>query len=234
MDAVVALPYGSRPALNPASPPRVILLPRGTPLQVPYFTRVERNHLPAQAPETAPRQRVPATPTASRQEPPRRSPRPLNASRTAEPPTTTPPQRPTRLSALRDNLADRDEQNASRRARRLHRTQLPPTEKIEGPAMHTRSRTRANLTTHPQQQDTQLEEPTTGPAMRTCSKTFSTTQEAMLSCCEIRQHSMSARVLMSRCFPKEFLAAVLNKETGELMEYHHLIGNPKYRELWQN
>ena len=26
----------------------------------------------------------------------------------------------------------------------------------------------------------------------------------------------------------------MNKETGELMEYRHLIGNPKYRELWQN
>ena len=44
---------------------------------------------------------------------------------------------------------------------------------------------------------------------------------------------MSANTLMSRCYPKEVLAAVLNEETGELMEYRHLIGNPKYRELWQ-
>ena len=37
---------------------------------------------------------------------------------------------------------------------------------------------------------------------------------------------------MSHCLPKEVLTAVLNKKTGELMEYRHLIGNPKYRELW--
>ena len=28
------------------------------------------------------------------------------------------------------------------------------------------------------------------------------------------------------------LNAVLNEDTGELMEYRHLIGNPKYREIW--
>ena len=100
--------------------------------------------------------------------------------------------------------------------------------------MHSRSRTRANLTTRLQQQDTQLEEPPTGPAMRTRNKKFSTTQEAMLSCCDILQHSMSARVLMSRRFPKEVIVSVLNEETGELMEYRHLIFNPKYSELWQN
>ena len=66
--------------------------------------------------------------------------------------------------------------------------------------------------------------------MRTRSKT----QEAMLSCCEVRQKTMSAKTLMSRRFPKEVLAAVLNEETGELMEYRHLIGNPKYRKLWQS
>eukprot|EP00804_Cyclotella_cryptica_P019260 CCRYP_006149-RA/>CCRYP_006149-RA protein AED:0.38 eAED:0.38 QI:0/0/0/1/1/1/2/0/321 len=30
------------------------------------------------------------------------------------------------------------------------------------------------------------------------------------------------------------LHAVLNDETGELMEYRHLIANPKYRDTWQN
>ena len=28
------------------------------------------------------------------------------------------------------------------------------------------------------------------------------------------------------------LNAVLNEGTGELMEYRHLIRNPKYREIW--
>ena len=45
---------------------------------------------------------------------------------------------------------------------------------------------------------------------------------------------MLARVLMSRRFLKEVLAAVLNEEKDKLMEYCHLIGNPKYRELWKN
>ena len=66
--------------------------------------------------------------------------------------------------------------------------------------------------------------------MRTRSKT----QDAMLSCCDVGQKGMSNQTLMSRRFPKEVLAAVLNEETGKLMEYRHLIGNPKYRELWQS
>ena len=70
--------------------------------------------------------------------------------------------------------------------------------------------------------------------MRTRSKTVNTTQEAILYCFHTRQPAISASELMSRRFPKEVLAAVLNKETGELMEYCHLILNPKYRELWQN
>ena len=30
------------------------------------------------------------------------------------------------------------------------------------------------------------------------------------------------------------LHAVLNDETGEIMEYHHLVSNPKYRDTWKN
>jgi hypothetical protein len=30
------------------------------------------------------------------------------------------------------------------------------------------------------------------------------------------------------------LHAVLNDETGELMEYRHLVSNPKYRDTWKN
>ena len=55
----------------------------------------------------------------------------------------------------------------------------------------------------------------------------------MLSCCEIRQTSLSARALTTQRFPKEVLAAVLNEETGELMKYHHLVGNPEYYKTWQ-
>ena len=48
------------------------------------------------------------------------------------------------------------------------------------------------------------------------------------------QYKISARVFTSRKFLREVLAAVLNEETGKLMECHHLIGNLKYQELWQN
>eukprot|EP00804_Cyclotella_cryptica_P021022 CCRYP_019788-RA/>CCRYP_019788-RA protein AED:0.27 eAED:0.27 QI:0/0/0/1/1/1/2/0/512 len=35
-------------------------------------------------------------------------------------------------------------------------------------------------------------------------------------------------------YPPDMLHAVLNDEAGELMEYRHLIANPKYRDTWQN
>ena len=60
-----------------------------------------------------------------------------------------------------------------------------------------------------------------------------TTHEAMLSCCDVGQHKMSACVLSFYRFPPEVPVAVLNEETGELMGYRHLIGNPKYQTVWQ-
>ena len=42
----------------------------------------------------------------------------------------------------------------------------------------------------------------------------------------------------SRKFPKNFFsemaAAVLDGDTGELLEYRHLMKNPKYKEIWGN
>ena len=43
---------------------------------------------------------------------------------------------------------------------------------------------------------------------------------------------MNARTLASRNFPRHMLNAVLNEDTGELMEYRHLIGDPKYKKIW--
>ena len=171
---VYVLPSTPRPATNPASPPRVIPLQRATPLQVSLFPRVAPDRLTAQAPNTTPHQKVPTTSTASRGPLPHRSTRPLDAAITALPPTTTPQRRPTRLAVLRANLADRDEQNATCRARHLHHTPLPPTEPLEGPAMQTRSRTHAA-------------DPPTGTAMHTRSKTFNTMKETMFSCFHTRQ-----------------------------------------------
>ena len=35
-----------------------------------------------------------------------------------------------------------------------------------------------------------------------------------------------------RLFPVEILNAVLDKDTGELLEMHHLLVNPKYKDVW--
>jgi len=46
------------------------------------------------------------------------------------------------------------------------------------------------------------------------------------------QLNVSPRNLASRRFPFEMINAVLDKDTGELMEYRHLMKNPKYRQLY--
>ena len=35
-----------------------------------------------------------------------------------------------------------------------------------------------------------------------------------------------------RSFPVEILNAVLDKDTGELLEMRHLLVNPKYKDVW--
>ena len=45
--------------------------------------------------------------------------------------------------------------------------------------------------------------------------------------------TFSARQASTRKYPKEAIAAVLNEDTGELMEYRHLIAEPKYRKVWK-
>ena len=54
----------------------------------------------------------------------------------------------------------------------------------------------------------------------------------MLASIQLQPTNMDARLLASRKFPPHMLNAVLNEDTGELMEYRHLIGSPKYREIW--
>ena len=62
-------------------------------------------------------------------------------------------------------------------------------------------------------------------------------QELVLACIqtyvEVTERQVSPRQLSQRKFPTEFLNAVLNKDTGELMEMRHLMKNPKYSELWR-
>ena len=55
----------------------------------------------------------------------------------------------------------------------------------------------------------------------------------MLASFDIGQHTSNAQTFTRRQYPEEVLADVLNKDNSELMEYCHLIGNPKYRTLWR-
>jgi hypothetical protein len=43
---------------------------------------------------------------------------------------------------------------------------------------------------------------------------------------------VQASSLAQRKFPSKILNAVLNKDTGELMEMQQLLRNPKYSNLW--
>ena len=54
----------------------------------------------------------------------------------------------------------------------------------------------------------------------------------MLRMINIQGNNITPKQAASRLLPKEVLAEVLNEETGELMEYRHLIANPKYRATW--
>ena len=58
------------------------------------------------------------------------------------------------------------------------------------------------------------------------------TQETMLTCAEVSHLNLSPKNLASRRFPLEMLNAVLDEDTGELMEYRALMKNPKYSKLY--
>ena len=78
------------------------------------------------------------------------------------------------------------------------------------------------------------------PAMSTRTKTAARTitQDILMHVAETttRGNEISAKSAASRKYPLQFLCdyanAVLDDETGEMMEYRHLIKNPKYREAW--
>eukprot|EP00804_Cyclotella_cryptica_P014910 CCRYP_000543-RA/>CCRYP_000543-RA protein AED:0.16 eAED:0.15 QI:0/0/0/1/0/0/2/0/870 len=75
---------------------------------------------------------------------------------------------------------------------------------------------------------------TTPPALNTRSQTRSITHETMLHFLATHHVGITAAKATQRRYPPDMLHAVLNDETGELMEYRHLIANPKYRDTWQN
>eukprot|EP00804_Cyclotella_cryptica_P001906 CCRYP_007349-RB/>CCRYP_007349-RB protein AED:0.31 eAED:0.31 QI:0/-1/0/1/-1/1/1/0/639 len=79
-----------------------------------------------------------------------------------------------------------------------------------------------------------LQPTTTPPALNTRSRTRSLTHETMLHFLATRHIRITAAQATQWRYPPDMLHAVLNDETGELMEYRHLIANPKYRDTWQN
>ena len=55
----------------------------------------------------------------------------------------------------------------------------------------------------------------------------------MFACADVMQLTMSPRKLAGRKFPLKIINAVLNEETGEIIEYRQVIKNPKYRKLYE-
>ena len=69
-------------------------------------------------------------------------------------------------------------------------------------------------------------------------ETRTLTQDFMLQCMEIPGYKspFSPRQAASRKYPLQFLCdlayAVLDDETGDLLEYRHLMKHPKYKDVW--
>eukprot|EP00804_Cyclotella_cryptica_P003825 CCRYP_018936-RA/>CCRYP_018936-RA protein AED:0.22 eAED:0.20 QI:0/0/0/1/1/1/2/0/637 len=75
--------------------------------------------------------------------------------------------------------------------------------------------------------------PHTAPAYNTRSCKQTITQETMLHFSQLPAPTFTAQRAASRLFPTDFLNAILNEDTGELMEYRHLIKDPKYSTIWK-
>ena len=85
----------------------------------------------------------------------------------------------------------------------------------------------------------QSEEPEVVPRYNTRSqrRVFGNlTTEAMLSVLELTDQRINPKKMAARQYPAQFLyevaGAVMDQETGDMMEYRHLLKNPKYREVW--
>ena len=62
----------------------------------------------------------------------------------------------------------------------------------------------------------------------------SPTQDTMLASVNRAQLTVTPAQLARRKFLKEMLSAVLDEDTGELVEYRKLMKNPKYRPLYRD
>eukprot|EP00804_Cyclotella_cryptica_P003820 CCRYP_018943-RA/>CCRYP_018943-RA protein AED:0.47 eAED:0.47 QI:0/-1/0/1/-1/1/1/0/64 len=55
----------------------------------------------------------------------------------------------------------------------------------------------------------------------------------MLHFSQLPAPTFTAQRPASLLFPTDFLNAILNKDTDDLMEYRHLIKDPKYSTIWK-
>ena len=55
----------------------------------------------------------------------------------------------------------------------------------------------------------------------------------MLTCATVTHMKLSSKKLAIRCFLIGMINAILNEETGEIMEYRHIMKNHKYRQLYK-
>ena len=82
-------------------------------------------------------------------------------------------------------------------------------------------------------------DPDDAPAHRTRSRSqvVNVMEEALLSCVNLSPHStITPKNAASRKYPLQLLCelagTVLDAETGDLLEYRHLIQHPRYKEVW--
>ena len=210
------------PAPRPAPPTNPPIPPPGRAMRLPRLTTVvSRDGRIAAVPRpVAPSATAPSVVQAARH--PR-------VGRTACPPRVLPPRRSARLATRaqppwpvpppievpRPRVAE-----LRRSARLAARTQF---ERPFAPP---------SSTTAPRAPEP---DPATGPAHNTRARARafrSVTQEAMLACVDIAQLRLSPAALSGRRFPIEMLNAVLDEDTGELMEYRALMKHPRYRTLY--
>ena len=122
-------------------------------------------------------------------------------------PTKTPPRRTPPRLAPAPRVAQATTPHRSPRLQAQRRTHAAPPDDDDAPAQNTRSKTQS------------------------CSPI----QKALLSCTTTAHLRATPRALYQRRFPfampNELINAVLDEDTGELMEYRRLMKNPKYRTL---
>ena len=91
---------------------------------------------------------------------------------------------------------------------------------------------------NPEEAQPEADSPAANARSRAGSGQRAITQEVLFTVMDISGVGceMSPKSTASRKFPKQFFskiaAVVLDGDTGELLEYRHLMKNPKYKEIW--